>query len=303
MIKKYWPKYKASPEHPQRLPSLAWISPIADDDQPMRLKNRYLFYELELYPGEIYREAQNRTTKAITHKDKTYFVKLHYPINTGKAVKTGIKELLRRRLPIFSASNEWRAILHCDQHNILTTPLVAYGKWGKWHKQWSFTVTKELANMCSLGDIAQAWQKKPPSLALKRQLIYHLAKLARDFHEHGMNHCDFYLCHFLTPNTILTANTPVTDLPIYIIDLHRVQIHKKVSRHALIKDLSTLLVSTLPYQFNLHDYFFFLKHYKKCSLRETLADRKLWRRIVKRAVNMHHRSRGKRPDLPWLYRM
>lgn len=61
----------------------------------------------------------------------------------------------------------------------------------------------------------------------RRALVKKLAAISRALHDHGINHRDYYLCHFLLDTAAQYAETPISQRPIYLIDLHRVQIRKR----------------------------------------------------------------------------
>ena len=172
------------------------------------------------YPGTVYRQVKIDKLKQLPIISKHYFVKLHH----GVGLKEIFKNIVQSRLPVFGASNEWQAIFQCMQASILTTPLVCYGKWGYLHKQRSFIMTRALTQTCTLEDVGDIWKETLPSFNLKRQIIHKLADVVRQFHQQGMNHRDCYVCHFLIPDSVLSTNSVIDNLPMYIIDLHRVQI-------------------------------------------------------------------------------
>ncbi len=161
--------------------------------------------------GQLYRNQASRKTSRIRIHGQDYFIKQH----KGVGYIEIFKNLLRGRLPVIGAKNEWRAIELCDRLSIKTTPLVGYGASG-WNvaTAQSFVLTAPLENMQSLDHVF----KKNMNFAKKRKIIAQLAKVVRAFHQAGMCHKDMYLCHFLLDEKTFC---------IYVMDLHRVTIQKK----------------------------------------------------------------------------
>ena len=148
--------------------------------------------------GEMFREIANRRTLRFILNDKRYFLKAHY----GVGWKEIIKNLLTFRLPVLGARNEWRAIQTLTQMGVETMTLVAYGERGlNPARRQSFVITEALEDTESLEDFCDDWETSPPAtksaLRLKRALIFRVATMARDMHMSGINHRDFYICHFL----------------------------------------------------------------------------------------------------------
>ena len=73
----------------------------------------------------------------------------------------------------------------------------------------------------TLEDFTANWLEQPPAPSLKRALIAEVARMAGTMHRAGVNHRDFYICHFL-----LHTDKPVTasDFRLSLIDLHRAQV-------------------------------------------------------------------------------
>jgi heptose I phosphotransferase len=73
----------------------------------------------------------------------------------------------------------------------------------------------------------------------KASLINKIAELAGRMHAAGFGHQDFYLVHMFVREQ--------EDDKVYLIDLQRLVMQKKLSRHWRIKDLGQLLFSARPY--------------------------------------------------------
>ena len=189
-----------------------------------------VFKEIFQLEGKIFRHEKNRKTLRFIFNGKAYFAKLH----GGVGWKEIFKNLLAGRLPVIGAQNEWRAIQKFEQLGVPTMNLAGYGKQG-WNpaKLRSFVITDELVNTISLEDFCRDWPTHPPTFTFKRQLIATVAKIARQLHENGVNHRDFYICHFLLA-------LPPENMQLYVIDLHRVQIRQRTPKRWIVKDIAGL---------------------------------------------------------------
>ena len=145
--------------------------------------------------GEEYRNMDGRRTFRFEKDGRGYFAKVY----TGLGWKRILKSLLTlRRPPVLSAANEWRAIRRLETLGVDTMTLVGYGERGTDPaRRQSFIITEELTPTESLEDFCHKWPQEPPAPALKRALIDKLAQISRQLHDNGVNHRDYYLCHFL----------------------------------------------------------------------------------------------------------
>ena len=91
--------------------------------------------------------------------------------------------------------------------------------------------------------------------------------MARKMHRAGINHRDFYLCHFLMDEPLALDQAPV----LHLIDLHRAQIRQNVPRRWLVKDLGGLLFSAFEKGLTSRDLLRFMRLYSDRPLREVLA--------------------------------
>lgn len=134
-------------------------------------------------------------------------------------------------------------------------------------------------------------------LVLKRQLLRQLADTARCLHAHGVNHRDFYLCHFLLRRDSPGLTQPGGRLDLHLIDLHRVQQRRRMPRRWQVKDLAGLYFSALDAGLSRRDCFRFMRRYGATPLREQLQ-RPLWRAVGRQAAFLYHKAHGRRPRLP-----
>jgi hypothetical protein len=240
--------------------------------------------------GEMFRDIDNRRTLRFTLNDKRYFLKAH----NGVGWKEIFKNLLTLRLPVLGARNEWRAIQTLTQLGVDTMTLVAWGERGlNPANRQSFVVTGALEHTESLEDFCADWERKPPvtktQLRLKRALIVRVATIARRMHASGINHRDFYLCHFLLDVSADLLTCLPEALRLSLIDLHRVQIRKRTPLRWVVKDIGGLYFSSMRIGLTRRDLYRFMKVYRDATLRGTLReDGKFWSRCHLRACSLYH---------------
>jgi heptose I phosphotransferase len=118
----------------------------------------------------------------------------------------------------------------------------------------------------------------PPVPVFKWALIKEVARITRLLHQHGVNHRDCYICHFLWDKKS-TSKVPV----LYLIDLHRAQIRTITPTRWIIKDLSGLYFSSKNIGLTSRDLLRFIREYRQQPLRETLAkERTFWNKVKQR---------------------
>ena len=254
------------------------------------------FDQLFAIDGRVYREQGGRKTLRFTLNGKNYFAKFHH----GVGWKRIIKDLLQLRLPVISAQTEWRAIQRLEQLGIKTMHLVGYGKRGRNPARLkSFVITEELANTTSLEDFCRDWPTSPPSYALKRALITEVAKIARTLHEHGINHRDFYICHFLLDISAAQEKIDPNHLNLYLIDLHRMQIRRHIPRRWRVKDIGSLYFSSMDIGLTQRDILRFLGYYFALPWQKVLVQQQdVLHDIEKRAVSLYEKTYHRLPKLP-----
>jgi len=222
------------------------------------------FVAVEALKGEVFRELEARRTLRIEVAGQGYFVKIH----RGVGWKEILKNLLSLRLPVLGAGNEWRAIARLAELGVDTMHGVAFGQRGRNPAtQHSFIVTEELTPTISLEDYCRDWPSAPPPVTFKRALINRVADMAGRMHRGGVNHRDFYICHFLL-HLPVDAGAPRLSL----IDLHRAQVREQTPRRWRDKDLAALYFSALDIGLTKRDGLRFLKTYFARPLRDILRD-------------------------------
>lgn len=227
--------------------------------------------------GEVFRDINGRKTIRFSEQGAAYFIKIH----SGVGWQEIIKNLVQLKKPVLGAENEYLAIKKLDELGVDTMTLVGYAMQG-WNPAnlRSFVVTKALTDTVSLEDYCANWSSQPPTYSQKQILIRKVALIAKQLHENGVNHRDFYICHFLLENTAALS----ADTRLFLIDLHRVQIRNKVPQRWLIKDLAALYFSTMHIGLSKRDYWRFIKIYQGSTLRVCFErDAKFWRKVARKA--------------------
>lgn len=249
----------------------------------------HLFDEVSQAEGEVFRALENRRTVLIERDGQRYFAKSHFGVGWLEIVKN----LCQLRLPVLGAENEFLALNALARIGIDSLQPVVYCSEGRNPaKRRSCIVTRALENMASLEELFQADRVTP---ADKRNLIPRLAAIARQLHDNGINHRDFYLCHFL-------LDTSDNDLRPFLIDLHRAQIRKNTPFRWQVKDIGGLFFSSFDFRLTQRDIYRFMKCYTNKSLRETLADdAPFWRAVFVRARRLYLQDHDSLPD--WVSKM
>lgn len=257
------------------------------DDLQAAWQQKDCFDVLKKQQGDVFRDKEGRRTLRFTLNSHSYFLKYHAGVGWAEIVKN----LLQLRMPIISAKNEWLAIERLHQLGIGTMQLAAYGEQGcNPAKRHSFVVTDDLINTMSLEDLGKQWQQKQPTFTTKKTLIEKLANISRTMHQAGINHRDYYLCHFLLTDTFSESNEITAETELFLIDLHRAQQRKKVSQRWLVKDLGSLYFSAHEVDLTQRDRFRFIKKYSNKPLRVILEqERAFWNKVERRAEVLLHK--------------
>ena len=261
------------------------------DDLQTALAPANRFDDILALQGKVFRELDGRRTLQFERAGKSYFAKLHFGIGWPEV----LKNLLSGRLPITSARNEWQAIRHLEQHDIGTMTLAGYGERG-WNpaKIESFVLTDELTDTVSLETLAIEWATTPPSPHFRRAILHELARVARVMHGSGMNHRDFYLCHFLLPNT----QREQSRVRLHLIDLHRAQIRHQTPYRWQLKDMAGLYFSAMDAGFNRRHLLRFARLYSGRPLRKLgHDDLRFWRAVERKALALYVRHFHRQPAL------
>ncbi|MDH4202014.1 MAG: lipopolysaccharide core heptose(I) kinase RfaP [Phycisphaerae bacterium] len=250
---------------------------------------------------DIVRDFKNRKTGRFFIDGKGFYIKKHFECGIGAI----LDELFHLRKPHIGAGHERALLDRLRTIGIDTMAVAAFGQDGKiLSTQRSFLVTEELTNVASLEDICARWRTKPPTTVIKKALLQKVAEIAKTLHNSGINHRDFYLCHFLMDTGNLQAAEMGKQPPtLYLMDLHRAQQRNEVPFRWRVKDIGGLYFSAMDIELNRTDLFRFMTLYTGKSLRQTLhEDRGFWKAVRRRAVWTYRRDFGKNPE-PRIARM
>jgi len=261
---------------------------VIPKDWERRWKGKDAFEQIFALDGTVRKEKRDHKILRVSLEGKNYYVKLHQ----GVGWREIIGNLARFRLPVLGAENEWRAIRRLHEVGIETMRLAGYGKRG-WNpaRRRSFVITEELGQTISLEDFCRDWKTSPPPYALKRALITKVAQVARTLHEHGINHRDLYLCHFLLDTSAGQESISSDSISLYLIDLHRVQIRRKVPKRWRIKDIASLYFSSMEIGLSRRDLLRFVRVYEEKPLREALkGNRIFWWRVKRRGASLYKKG-------------
>lgn len=198
-----------------------------------------------------------------------------------------VEDVARLRPLHIGARPEYAAIRACERLGVPTMAVAAFGEEGRGASQRSFLITDEVfpGTAISLEDFCRDWATQPPPFALKRRLIHAVADIARRLHEGGVNHRDFYICHFLLdPRTL-------DDPQLRVIDLHRAQVRAATPRRWVIKDVAGLYFSAMDAGLTRRDLLRFVVRYGE------RRDAAFWLDVQRRAAAMYRKEFGKEPQL------
>lgn len=240
------------------------------------------FDQIMALEGEVYRSLPGRQTKRIIRDGHIYFIKQH----TGVGWKEIFKNIFQLRLPIVSAKKEWKAIKQLKKLNIAAPDIVGYGCRGiNPATLQSFIMTREIANHTSLEELGKHWKQHSPLFLDKIKIIKEVARIARILHVNGINHRDFYICHFL-----LDLSVPINIGPkLYLIDLHRAGLRKKTPMRWILKDLAGLYFSSKEVGLTQRDLLRFMKEYSNKSLRDVIKENVFWKKVMERGDQLYRK--------------
>jgi len=198
--------------------------------------------------GKVFRQTANRITKEFVFEGNRYFIKLHY----GVGWKEIIKNILKLRSPTLGAYPEWKALNKLKSLGIDCPEPVGYFSVGiNPANMRSFLITKALIDTISLEDALKKKSFQKLDFTIKKRFIEKVALISRNLHNSGINHRDFYLCHFHVDKDM------DAEKKIYLIDLHRAQLRSIVPLRWASKDIGGLIHSALGYGLNENDFYRF----------------------------------------------
>jgi lipopolysaccharide core heptose(I) kinase len=240
---------------------------------------------------DIYRSKEGRKTLRFLRGGRSYFLKLH----SGVGWREIFKNLLQLRLPVLSANNEFRAVQALTAIGVDTMTVAAYAESGSNPaSRRSMIVTDDLVGTVSLEDFCAEWAQVPPAQSTRLRILCKLADSAGRMHRAGINHRDFYICHFHLDEQSLDETT----LRCHLIDLHRAQIRRRTPRRWQEKDLAGLYFSALDCGLTRRDLLRFMSRYSEGGLHQAFgADRFLWQAVERKAARLYRREHGREPVL------
>ncbi|MEM6580003.1 MAG: lipopolysaccharide core heptose(I) kinase RfaP [Pseudomonadota bacterium] len=235
---------------------------------------------------DVYRDKEGRKTLRFVYRSLPYFMKLHSGVGWSEITKN----LLQLRLPVLSALNEYQAVLALQRAGVHTLTVLAFCRQGRNPATVkSLIVTAELTGTVKLEDYCAGWAAKPPTAKVKRRLIIAVADIAKRMHAAGINHRDFYLCHFHLDEHSLEEE----DVRCFLVDLHRAQIRDAIPARWREKDLAGLYFSAMDIGLSERDLLRFLRHYSQGGLRTVFTEEsKQWRRVKRQALALYDKSRN-----------
>ena len=238
--------------------------------------------------GVAHRAVANRATLAVELCDRPFFVKRHL----GVGWREILKNLASGRLPVLSAWNEFWACQVLADAGIPAPTVAAFGARGaNPARRISFVLCDALVGFTDLEQRTAPWPVCPPPPRLRFRLVPALAAFARRFHDAGLVHRDFYLCHLLTDDAAWSAGV----VRLAVLDLHRALHFRVVPRRWRERDLAALLYSARALRPSLRELLRFVRVYSGVSLRVALSD-PLWGRVWRRALRLERRVARRRPD-------
>lgn len=237
--------------------------------------------------GKTYRDFKGRKTLRFEHAGKGYFLKRHPGVGWAEIFKS----FLSLKIPVLGAKDEHDAILALEGMGIQTMTIAGYGVRGNNPATTeSFIITEEIKDSISLEDLVLNPEGYPVSPSVKRALIQKVAIIARTMHQNGVNHRDFYLCHFLLPLKWLREKPSDFDPPLYVIDLHRTQIRSVVPQRWLEKDLAGLHFSSMDAGLTSRDRLRFLSCYEDKQIRVAVSYRPaFWVKVDGKAIKLYRK--------------
>jgi heptose I phosphotransferase len=252
-------------------------------------RDRDPFAELWAMPGRDFRTMRGRRTFRFELDGMAYFAKLH----SGVGWKHILGQWLRLRRPVVGAATERNAIRRLEQLGVATMKVAAFGEDGlSPASRRSFIVTKAIEPSISLEDFCAGWPQWPPERQLKWRLIREVARIAGHLHQGGVNHRDFYLCHFLLDSECLARSG---EIRLSLIDLHRAQLRARAPARWCIKDISGLWFSALGIGLSRTDLLRFVREYEQERPARVLRNKRaFWNSIYRKMQHVRVREARKR---------
>jgi len=250
-----------------------------------RFSGEDAFDQVLAMDGKIYRNFKGRKTLRFEHEGQGYFLKIHPGVGWGEIIKS----LASFKRPVLGSKDEYEAIRALEKIGVQTMTIAGYGVRGSNPaKQQSFIITEEIENSVSLEELVLQRGDYPLTPRMKRSLIRKVAEIARAMHQNGVNHRDFYICHFLLTKAWLEQENNSTEPLLHVIDLHRTQVRPQIPARWLDKDMAGLHFSSMDAGLTLRDRLRFICVYTNQPFRRVAQDSDgIWARIDRKAIKLY----------------
>jgi len=174
---------------------------------------------------------RSRRRFVLPETGRTCYLKRYDRPPIGRQIRNWVDHLAHAS----TAASDWQPAAQLASAGIKTARIIAYGEEWNWMvvERRSFVIMEEIANARSLEDrLPQYFYDSAPleNVSQKREFIEKLADFARRFHDTGLRHRDFYLCHIF-----MTA-----DEDLYLIDLQRTFRPMVMDKRLRVKDIAQL---------------------------------------------------------------
>jgi len=178
--------------------------------------------------------SQRGTERAFLNTPEGGKLEVYIKRYTKTPVKEKVKQAFSMKFHDFDAVHEWNALraFHKIDLDTMTPIAVAELKNGR-----TCNLTLGISNYIKAAELFKRFTKKDRKRKL--DLIKKIAAIAGRMHAAGFAHQDFYLVHMFVRES---ENDKV-----YLIDLQRLIMQKKLSRRWRIKDLGQLLFAAREY--------------------------------------------------------
>lgn len=274
---------------------------VRDDLKPLFTESSVAEF-LKIEGETVKHVVEDRHTFRFERKGQLFYMKAHF----GVGWKEIFKNLITLKAPVLGAKNEWQAIHAFERLGVPTMCIAACGETG-WNpaRRHSFLITDALEKTEDLEQWLPTLDlKQPGDVRLKRAIINRLGQIARTLHKGGLNHRDFYLCHFRID---LSEGRPMPDsIKLYVMDLHRVQQRHQTPERWAVKDVGGLIYSAFNVTgkplFSRTDVARFIISYEAAGIKPVFSARsRFWSRVICRIESLANRKKYSRSALPdWL---
>ena len=168
---------------------------------------------------------------------RAFFLKRYAPPTVGDRLKA----YLRLKRPAPGARQEWHAMWTFTHLGLPGPVPVAWGQDGGS----SLVLSEGVSHVMRLSEWAdrnfgERSHRNTQAIPAKHRIIEEVANIVARMHSAGLHHQDLYLCHFL-------CGSEQDGLPLTLIDLQRVERHRRLSRKWQVKDLAQLHFSSAQY--------------------------------------------------------